>query len=101
MSRFFKRKNEFSKSIVILDIGIFILYIIANMIMQWIKGYSMPSDINIGVFSFLTSELGLLSFIKKSKLKNESIQSTIQDIAILKSDNSSTEQTCNTMGALG
>ena len=101
MSRFFKRKNEFSKSIVILDIGIFILYIIANMIMQWIKCYSMPSDINIGVFSFLTSELGLLSFIKRSKLKSESIQNTIQDIAILKSDNSSTEQTHNTMGALG
>ena len=71
MSRFFKRKSEFSKTIVIIDIGIFICYIIASMIMQWIKGYSMPSDVNVGVFAFLTGELGLLSFIKRAKLNQE------------------------------
>ena len=41
MAKFFKRKSEFSKTVVILDIGIFICYIIANMIMQWIKGYKL------------------------------------------------------------
>lgn len=70
MSRFFQRKNEFSKSIVIIDIGIFVSYVIINIIMQWIKGYSMPTDINAGVFAFLTSELGMLSFIKRTKLNN-------------------------------
>lgn len=73
MSRFFKKKSEFSKTIVILDIIIFLLYIITNIIMQWIKGYSMPVDINTGVFAFLTGELGLLSFIKRSKIKAEAI----------------------------
>ena len=72
MAKFFKRKSEFSKTVVILDIGIFICYIIANMIMQWIKGYSMPSDINVGVFTFLTGELGILSFIKRTRIIQES-----------------------------
>ena len=80
MSRFFKKKNEFSKTIVILDIIIFILYIIINIIMQWIKGYSMPVDINAGVFAFLTGELGLLSFIKRSKIRAETVQSTTDSI---------------------
>jgi len=40
--------------------------------MQWIKGYSMPADINAGVFGFLTGELGLLSFIKRTKITNDS-----------------------------
>ena len=71
MGKFFKRKSEFSKTIVILDISIFVSYIIANMFMQWIRGYSMPSDINVGVFAFLTGELGMLSFIKRAKLKQE------------------------------
>lgn len=70
MSRLFKRKSEFSKTIVILDILIFLLYIIINIIMMWEKGVSMPTDINTGVFAFLTGELGLLSFIKRSKLDN-------------------------------
>ena len=88
MARFFKRKNDFSKTIVILDIILFIIYITINIIMQWKRGFSMPSDINIGVFAFLTGELGLLSFIKRSKLTSEAIQNntkttqnTIQDIA--------------------
>ena len=85
MARFFKRKNEFSKSIVIIDITIFLLYIIINIIMQWNKGYSMPVDINTGVFAFLTGELGLLSFIKRSKInaesKNESNNININSIA--------------------
>ena len=71
MSRVFKKKSEFSKTIVILDITIFLLYIITNIVMHWTKGYSMPTDINAGVFAFLTGELGLLSFIKRAKLKNE------------------------------
>ena len=79
MARLFKKKNEFSKTIVIIDIGIFILYIIINIIMQWNKGYSMPSDINIGVFTFLTSELGILSFIKRSKINAEAFQPQIQN----------------------
>jgi len=85
MARFFKRKNEFSKSIVIIDISIFLLYIIINIIMQWNKGYSMPVDINTGVFAFLTGELGLLSFIKRSKInaesKNESNNINVNSIA--------------------
>ena len=85
MARFFKRKNEFSKSIVIIDITIFLLYIIINIIMQWNKGYSMPVDINTGVFAFLTGELGLLSFIKRSKInaesKNESNNINVNSIA--------------------
>jgi len=72
MSRFFKKKSDFSKTVVILDITIFLLYIITNIVMQWLKGYSMPTDINAGVFAFLTSELGILSFIKRSKLVAES-----------------------------
>ena len=68
MSRIFKKKSEFSKTIVIIDITIFLLYVITNIIMQWIKSYSMPTDINAGVFAFLTGELGILSFIKRSKL---------------------------------
>ena len=80
MSRLFKKKSEFSKTIVILDITIFLLYITSNIIMQWIKGYSMPVDINAGVFAFLTGELGLLSFIKRSKIKSESVQNSIQNI---------------------
>ena len=79
MGKLFKKKNEFSKTIVILDITIFLLYVITNMIMQWIKGYSMPTDINAGVFAFLTSELGLLSFIKRSKLVNENINKAINN----------------------
>ena len=71
MNRLFKKKSEFSKTIVTIDITIFLSYIIANIIMQWIKGYSMPVDINTGVFAFLTGELGLLSFIKRSKLDLE------------------------------
>lgn len=35
---------------------------------------TMPVDINAGVFAFLTGELGLLSFIKRSKLKTEVVQ---------------------------
>ena len=80
MGKFFKKKSDFSKTIVVLDISIFLLYIIANMIMQWIKGYSMPTDINAGVFAFLTGELGMLSFIKRSKIKSETIQNNIQNI---------------------
>ena len=72
MSRLFKKKTEFSKTIVILDITIFLLYITVNIVMHWIKGYSMPTDINAGVFAFLTGELGLLSFIKRSKIITES-----------------------------
>ena len=101
MGRFFKKKSEFSKTIVILDIGIFILYVIINIIMQWKKGYSMPVDINTGVFAFLTSELGLLSFIKRSKLKTESIQNTIQDITLLKADNQIKQQIEDNKGAMG
>lgn len=70
MSKLFKKKNEFSKTIVILDIIIFLIYIIINITMMWIKGFSMPVDINTGVFAFLTGELGLLSFIKRSKINN-------------------------------
>jgi len=79
MSRFFKKKSEFSKTIVIVDIAIFLLYIIINIIMQWTKGYSMPVDINAGVFAFLTSELGMLSFIKRSKLLNENLNNAINN----------------------
>jgi hypothetical protein len=71
MSRFFKKKSDFSKWVVVLDITIFLLYVITNIVMHWIKGYSMPTDINAGVFAFLTGELGLLSFIKRSKIVSE------------------------------
>ena len=81
MSRIFKKKNEFSKTIVILDIFLFIIYIIINIIMMWIKGKTMPVDINAGVFAFLTGELGLLSFIKRSKLKTEAVQNTVQSVS--------------------
>ena len=53
--------------------------VIVNIIMQWKRGFSMPSDINIGVFGFLTGELGLLSFIKRSKLKNKTVQTISED----------------------
>lgn len=80
MGKLFKKKNEFSKTIVILDIIIFLIYVAVNIIMQWNKGFSMPQDINIGVFTFLTSELGLLSFIKRSKLTNESWEAQTQKV---------------------
>ena len=76
MARFFKRKSEFSKTIVIIDISIFLSYITINIIMLWLKGVTMPTDINAGVFAFLTSELGILSFIKRTKLKNENKEDT-------------------------
>ena len=82
MSRFFKKKSEFSKTIVILDIVIFLLYIIINIIMMWVKGISMPVDINAGVFAFLTGELGLLSFIKRSKIKAEVVQPVTDSIQV-------------------
>ena len=82
MSRFFKKKSEFSKTIVILDIVIFLLYIIINIIMMWVKGISMPVDINAGVFAFLTGELGLLSFIKRSKIKAEVVQPVADSIQV-------------------
>lgn len=81
MFRIFKKKNEFSKTIVILDIILFIIYITINIIMMWIKGRTMPVDINTGVFAFLTGELGLLSFIKRSKIKTEAVQNTIQTVS--------------------
>ena len=81
MSRIFKKKNEFSKTIVIFDITLFIIYITINIIMMWIKGRTMPVDINTGVFAFLTGELGLLSFIKRSKIKTEAVQNTIQTVS--------------------
>ena len=81
MSRIFKKKNEFSKTIVILDITLFIIYITINIIMMWIKGRTMPVDINTGVFAFLTGELGLLSFIKRSKIKIEAVQNTVQTVS--------------------
>ena len=80
MNRLFKKKNEFSKTIVILDIIIFLLYIIINIIMMWIKETAMPVDINAGVFAFLTGELGLLSFIKRSKIKSEATKNTIENV---------------------
>lgn len=80
MARLFKKKNEFSKTIVVLDIFLFILYIIINIIMMWIKGTAMPTDINAGVFAFLTGELGLLSFIKRSKITSETVQKTVPTI---------------------
>jgi len=67
-----RKKGEFSKGIVILDFSLFVAYVITNIVMQWIKGYSMPADINAGVFGFLTGELGLLSFIKRTKITNNS-----------------------------
>lgn len=81
MSRFFKKKNEFSKVIVILDIVIFLLYVIINIIMMWVKETAMPTDINAGVFAFLTGELGLLSFIKRSKLTAGTVKNTVENIA--------------------
>lgn len=82
MSKLFKKKNEFSKTIVILDIIIFLIYIIINITMMWIKGFSMPVDINTGVFAFLTGELGLLSFIKRSKINNSiKVENSQQNIS--------------------
>lgn len=80
MSRLFKKKSDFSKTIVILDITIFLAYIITNIIMMWEKGMTMPVDINAGVFAFLTGELGLLSFIKRSKLKTEVVQPITESV---------------------
>jgi glucan phosphoethanolaminetransferase (alkaline phosphatase superfamily) len=80
MNRIFKKKNEFSKTIVILDIIIFLLYIIINIIMMWVKETAMPVDINTGVFAFLTGELGLLSFIKRSKLQAETVKDTAHTV---------------------
>lgn len=80
MSRLFKKKSDFSKTIVILDIIIFLAYIITNIIMMWEKGMTMPVDINAGVFAFLTGELGLLSFIKRSKLKTEVVQPITESV---------------------
>ena len=40
----------------------------------------MPVDINAGVFAFLTGELGLLSFIKRSKLKTEVVQPITESV---------------------
>jgi len=79
MARIFKRKSEFSKTIVILDILLFIIYIITNFVMLWKRGVTMPSDINIGVFTFLTGELGILSFIKRSKLTAEAATKSISE----------------------
>ena len=80
MSRLFKKKSDLSKTIVILDIIIFLAYIITNIIMMWEKGMTMPVDINAGVFAFLTGELGLLSFIKRSKLKTEVVQPITESV---------------------
>ena len=41
---------------------------------------TMPVDINAGVFAFLTGELGLLSFIKRSKLKTEVVQPITESV---------------------
>ena len=100
MSRLFKKKNDFSKVIVILDIIIFLLYIIINIIMMWIKGFSMPVDINAGVFAFLTGELGLLSFIKRSKIKAETVQPIVNSIQSLPQEQLLNTQT-NSPGAAG
>lgn len=81
MAHLFKKKNEFSKTIVIIDIIIFLLYIIINIIMMWVKETAMPTDINAGVFAFLTGELGILSFIKRSKLTAETAKSAVQDVS--------------------
>lgn len=48
--------------------------------MMWEKGMTMPVDINAGVFAFLTGELGLLSFIKRSKLKTEVVQPITESV---------------------
>ena len=48
----------------------------------------MPVDINAGVFAFLTSELGLLSFIKRSKIKAEAVQPLINPIQTLPQEQS-------------
>lgn len=73
MSRWFRKKRDFSKTIVILDIVIFLIYIMLNIIMMWTKRITMPTDINAGVFAFLTGELGLLSFIRRSKLQTDQV----------------------------
>ena len=51
---------------------------------MWVKEIAMPTDINAGVFAFLTGELGLLSFIKRSKITSETAQTTVQNIAASK-----------------
>lgn len=91
MSRWFRKKRDFSKTIVILDIVIFLIYIMLNIIMMWTKRITMPTDINAGVFAFLTGELGLLSFIRRSKLQT--------DQAIAKE--TTTTSTTNKTGAAG
>lgn len=101
MSRVFKKKSEFSKTIVILDIVIFLLYIIINIIMMWKKGVTMPVDINAGVFAFLTGELGLLSFIKRSKLKTESIQNVVTTQMQIQESNNNIDVNSINQGAAG
>lgn len=101
MGRIFKKKNEFSKTIVILDITIFLLYIIINIIMMWIKGHAMPTDINTGVFAFLTGELGLLSFIKRTKIKADIIQPATEELQQLISHKNIPTQNTKSQGAAG
>ena len=101
MSRVFKKKSEFSKTIVILDIVIFLSYIIINIIMMWTKGITMPTDINAGVFAFLTGELGLLSFIKRSKLKTESIQNVVATQMQIQENNNNVDVNSINNGAAG
>lgn len=67
-----KKQSEFSKSVIILDISLFIAYVVFSGIMQWNKGYTLPADINLAVFTFLGAELGLLALIKKTKIKSMS-----------------------------
>lgn len=100
MGRIFKKKNEFSKTIVILDIVIFLLYIIINIIMMWKKGVTMPVDLNAGVFAFLTGELGLLSFIKRSKIKAEVVQ-PVTDTIQLQQLQQILQNNTNSQGAAG
>lgn len=64
-----KKKSEFSKGVIILDISLFITYVAFSAIMQWHKGFTLPPDINLAVFTFLGAELGLLALIKKAKIK--------------------------------
>ncbi len=107
MSRIFKKRNEFSKTVVILDIVIFLSYIIVNIVMMWKKGITMPVDINAGVFAFLTGELGLLSFIKRSKIKAEVVQPVTDTVQLqqlqqlLLRNNSEITQNINSQGAAG
>lgn len=101
MGKIFKKKNEFSKTIVILDITIFLFYVIINIIMMWVKGRAMPIDINTGVFTFLTGELGLLSFIKRSKIKADVVQPVSEELQQLISYKNTPTQNINSQGAAG